>query len=116
MYHPTDNIDFFGHNKILEYREYLDVLRNARVLLELPAKTQDGPTTRFSDGLLTMTKIITTNEKIKDYPFYNSNVLVINEHDPRVDEEFVSSRYRDEQVECMTVNLWLNRLLQRTNG
>ena len=95
FYHPNNKVDFFGHDKPMDYSEYMEVLRNSRTVIDFPSENQTGPTTRFFDAMLTGTKVVTTNEHIRQYPFFNDNVCVIDKQSPVITDDFVNLKYND---------------------
>jgi hypothetical protein len=70
----------YTHFKGLSYDEYISVLSRSKATLDIPEKGQNNITTRPIEALATDTKIITTNNNIKKYDFYNkNNILIIND-------------------------------------
>lgn len=63
----------------LNYFEYIEELRNSRVLCEVVQPMQIGLTVRAMEALFYKKKLITNNFDIVNYDFYNANnILVIN--------------------------------------
>lgn len=65
--------------RALTHDEYLKILRKSKAILDLPIENQKGLTTRVYEGLSNGVKVITFNEEIKNYEFYNKNNILILE-------------------------------------
>ncbi|NME35786.1 MULTISPECIES: glycosyltransferase [Fusobacterium] len=63
--------------KRISYLENIELLKNSKVVLDIKYKKQHGLTLRCYEALATGTKIITDNEDIKNYDFYNENNIKI---------------------------------------
>lgn len=61
----------------ISYDENIKILKNSRVVLDLKYKKQRGLTLRCYEAIATETKIITDNEDIVNYDFYNKNNIKI---------------------------------------
>lgn len=57
--------------------ENIEILKNSKVVLDLKYKEQRGLTLRCYEALATETKIITDNEDIVNYNFYNENNIKV---------------------------------------
>ena len=62
----------------LTYEKYIAYMRKSKILMDIPQSTQEGPTTRSFDALLTKTKVVTVNPFIKEYPIYSDNILIVD--------------------------------------
>ncbi|MDY2980770.1 MAG: hypothetical protein SOR81_04080 [Fusobacterium sp.] len=69
---------FLTEEKI-SYDKNQEIAKNSRVILDLNAKGQSGLTLRVPEAIASDTKIITTNQNIKEYDFYNENNVYILE-------------------------------------
>lgn len=68
----------FKYSK-LSYSEYLSTLLSSRSTLDIQMKNQSGLPMRIFECLGTKTKVISFNNEIKDYNFYNpTNFLVLD--------------------------------------
>lgn len=80
----------------ITYDEMMSVLQKSRCQLDIPHPKQAGLTTRAFEVLPTRTKLITTNQKIKDYDFYDPcNILVISRDAPQIDLSWINIPYND---------------------
>lgn len=63
--------------KGIPYNENIEILKNSNVVLDLKYKDQSGLTLRCYEAIATETKIITDNEDIVNYDFYNENNIKV---------------------------------------
>lgn len=105
----NDECEWF-HDKPLEYKKYIEILRRSRCLLDIQNPIQEGPTTRAFDVIQTGTKLITTNKHITSYPVYGNNILVIDEDEPVIEDEFVFKKYVKEKKEAYPLKDWLKEI------
>lgn len=69
--------DFLSTQKI-DYQKNREILKNSKVVLDLSTKGQNGLTLRVPESIAAGVKIITNNEDIKNYDFYNEkNIKII---------------------------------------
>ncbi len=104
-------IGFYG----VSAKETADVLKRSKVVVDIPVPGQNGLTMRTLEALAANTKIITTNENIRIYDFYNSqNVEIIDRNNPKIKKGFVEIPYvpiEDEIVNKYSIRNWVSRLL-----
>lgn len=63
----------------ISYLENLEILKKSKVVLDIKYKEQNGLTLRTYEALAAEIKLITDNEDIRNYDFYNEdNIKVIN--------------------------------------
>jgi len=71
-----------------------EVLLNSKIVLDIHHPHQTGLTMRTIEALGAECKVITTNDKVRDYPFYNANnICVIDRRDPIVPPTFLETAY-----------------------
>ena len=78
-----------SYTEKLPFDNYVNALMESKCVLDIALINQEGPTTRFNDALGTDTKVITTNKNIKKYPIFSDNILIIDEDNPVIGDEFV---------------------------
>lgn len=110
LYDPDHIGGQFCQDTPLTYEQYLDIMRNSKALLDIPQITQEGPTTRSFDALLTKTKVITTNKHIKEYPIYSVNILIVDRDNIIIDEEFMQKPYHEIEYEPLPIPKWLKKI------
>jgi len=99
----------------LSKNEILNTICNSKVILDIQHPHQTGLTMRSIEMLGAQKKIITTNQHIKEYDFYNeNNISVIDRVSPTVDACFFSSPYHqiDENIyKKYSIESWINDIL-----
>lgn len=110
--------NLFGsiHFKGLNYNSYINLLGMSRATLDIPDFGQKNITTRPIEALGCNTKIITTNNNIAEYDFYNmENVKIINEPDDILKlKDWISQPYRqldDGILARYNILNWCNEIL-----
>lgn len=82
----------------MEYTDYIKHIGHCRAILDIANEGQDGLTQRVLESLFYHKKLITTNEDVVNYDFYNpSNICVVSAGNINIPEDFLSSPY--EEVE-----------------
>ncbi|KMQ62310.1 hypothetical protein ACM40_08395 [Chryseobacterium sp. BLS98] len=112
------NFRDFDYNKIsfnsLSHHEIVDIYKNTKVILDINHPGQDGLTMRTFETLGAGRKLITTNPKIKKYPFYDSqNISIIEREAIKFDESFFRSDFKEmnsEIRESMSLKGWINEV------
>lgn len=83
----------------------LDILKESRIICEIPFDNQVGLTLRALQSLYFENKIITTNQDFKNYKFYNEkNIKIVDslEEIYEIDKSFFIDRY--EKVETNIID------------
>lgn len=76
--------------------ELLRQVANSEIIVDAQHPKQTGLTMRTIETMGARRKLITTNNEIKDYDFFNPhNILVVDRVNPIVTEEFLESEYED---------------------
>jgi hypothetical protein len=90
--HP--GITFFEQRMSLE--SVGELVKRSRIILDIAKPGQAGLSFRFFEAMASRKKVITTNQGVVDYDFYNpANILVIDEANPVIPERFISEQYVD---------------------
>lgn len=83
-------------NKIMNLSEIEDYIKKAKALLEVHRENQKGLTFRVFESLGYKKKLITTNEDIVNYDFYDpNNILVIDINNIEIPKTFFETPYKD---------------------
>lgn len=99
--------------KSLSRKDLLELIKKSKVIIDFQANNQTGLTIRTIESIGSKRKIITTNEEIKKYDFYNSeNIMVIDKNfeDSQLDIDFLSKEYVEIEkniYEKYSLNNWV---------
>jgi len=87
------NIDDFSFSS-LNQKEIVNIIEQSKVVLDINHPLQYGLTSRTIESLGAKRKLITTNENIKEYDFYNeNNILIIDRNNPFIQKDFFQKEY-----------------------
>ncbi|SEW48779.1 hypothetical protein SAMN05421841_3895 [Chryseobacterium wanjuense] len=93
--------------------------KNSKVLLDLMREGQYGLSFRVFEAMSLEKKIITDNEAIKSYDFYNpNNILILNENISNLDKSFFETPYEkipEEIYYRYTLDSWVNKVFELNN-
>lgn len=102
--------------KRVDHSEILHYYLNAKIILDLVRDNQAGLSFRIFEAMALEKKLITDNEKIKDYNFYNpNNILVLNPEDIILPEEFFETKYQkipEDIYYKYTLDKWVERVFE----
>lgn len=108
------NIVFFSENKSLN--EVENLTKDSFILIDIVRENQRGLSFRFFEAMAYQKKIITTNKNILNYDFYNpQNILIINESDIKIPEEFLKTPYiplSEDLFEKYTLQSWVKNIFK----
>ncbi|SIP99122.1 hypothetical protein SAMN05880574_103153 [Chryseobacterium sp. RU37D] len=90
--------------------------KNSKVLLDLMREGQYGLSFRIFEAMSLEKKIITDNEAIRSYDFYNpNNILILNENISNLDKTFFETPYQTVPKEIYyryTLDCWVNKVFE----
>lgn len=90
--------------------EYLSLLNDSRVVVDVSNSRQTGLAMRIIEALASRRKILTVNKFIVNEPFYNpQNIAVLDIDNPILDPEFISSPFQGT-AEVLVISDWLSNL------
>jgi hypothetical protein len=108
------------HFEPINYDEYIKISENSKVIVDIEHPKQKGLTIRTFEVLGKGKKLITTNENIKNYDFYNpSNILVIDRCNPVIDKNFINTAYQPLSAGIYykySIDGWLEDLFISSSG
>ena len=82
------------YQKMISYNEICNLISRSKSILNVTMKFQEGLSMRDFEALFNATKLITTNENIKNAPFYNKNNIFILQNRNQVSiPEFINLKY-----------------------
>lgn len=95
--------------RINELIKYLD---ESEIFLDIVRKGHNGLSFRIFESLAYQKKLITTNQSIKNYDFYDpNNILIIDEDNVSIDSEFFNKPYiplSEEVYNKYTIDNWID--------
>ena len=113
-YKPKGNIAY-QKNKI-DIKDVNSYISKSRTLLDVHRKGQSGLTFRVMDSLAYNKKLITTNQDIINYDFYNSNnILIINPENVEIPNIFFDKEYEaipENIYKKYTINNWVKTVFE----
>lgn len=108
--HPR--IQKIGYKKNISYRESLEITSASSCVLDYYEDPSAGLSLRAMESLFFNKKLITNNETIKDYDFYNSNNIFILGQEQRSIKEFMLTPLRKNNTEIQDSYLFETWLLR----
>jgi len=103
----------------LKRSEVLRIVRLSKIVIDIEHPEQSGLTMRCIEALGARRKLITTNNDIKNYDFYDeNNVCVIDRRNLIIPKDFFQSKYReisDDLYYKYSLDGWLDELLINSN-
>lgn len=103
----------------LSQSEILNIVKKAKVVLDIEHTGQTGLTMRTIEMLGCKKKLITTNVTIKEYDFYNpNNICVINRNNIELSKGFFNLPYMEldkEISEKYSLESWLTTIFANNN-
>ena len=100
---------------VIDFSEYLKLVKNSKVLLDFKVKEHDGLSLRFFESLKYQKKIITNNKSVVEYDFYNpKNIFILHQDNVTDLKSFIFSDYDPlpiELVEKYSFSTWLYNCL-----
>lgn len=100
--------------KSLLHQEIIKIYEETHCILDINHPGQTGLTMRTFETLGAGRKLITTNEEIKKYPFFNDdNVLIVNRHNLLLDPAFFRKPYQDlgeDMYRKMSLKGWVDEV------
>lgn len=100
--------------------EYRRIINCSRVVFDTQASYQDGLTARFMWALGVGKKIITTNQYVRGYDFYNENQVYVLDDNLSGIDDFLSLPFQQnlshiEKVKPFRIDNWINTILGNFN-
>lgn len=100
----------------LNQEKIINVFNNSNVILDINHPEQFGLTMRTIECLGAEKKLITTNQNIRNYDFYNpNNILIIDRENIKIDISFFEKEYQslsEEIYQKYSLNNWLKSILK----
>lgn len=112
---------FRTNSKYLDFRfsplskkDLLGIVEKSRIVLDAQHPKQTGLTMRTLETLGARRKLITTNQYVKEYDFYNpNNILIVDRNNPIIIEEFLKNEFEvpsSEIYKKYSLDNWLRTI------
>lgn len=100
--------------KPLDSNKIMQLVKTSKAILDANDIHQTGLTIRTIEAVVSEKKLITTNENIKEYDFYNpQNVCIVNRSQIHFDTSFLENDYKPISPEILTrytANGWIKEV------
>lgn len=117
---PSDNRWMklkYVHVKKTKLDKIVDVMKHSKIALDVQYASQTGLTIRTLESMAAHTKLITTNEHVKKYDFYQyGNICVIDRENPVVPHSFFEEEYREipeEIINKYSLSHWVSVIFKQ---
>lgn len=101
--------------KKLSFKEVVDLYNKSVAIVDIPENGQNGLTIRTIEALAMHKKLITTNERVKKYDFYNPEDIFVLSRESLIlpEKEWYNKSYSvsDETIIKYNIGSWLLKLL-----
>lgn len=113
--HPITNSQIYFTTKRIEQQQMLDWYQESNILLDLVRKNQTGLSFRIFEAMAFEKKIITSNNSVFDYDFYNENNYFIFDNNLDKVSNFVKKPFQkmdDKVYEYYTIENWVKNVFK----
>ncbi|WP_294275873.1 hypothetical protein [uncultured Chryseobacterium sp.] len=111
-----ENVFLVFSLKKISHEQLPQYYMNAKILLDLMREGQYGLSFRVFEAMALEKKIITDNESIKNYDFYNpNNILVLNEDISNINASFFETPYEkvpEDIYNAYTLDHWVTKVFK----
>ena len=105
----------FIQNYPIEIDEFCQIMLSSEAILDTDSNLQYATTPRLIWALAANKHIFTTNENIKNFPFYNEEYIhIISRHNPIIDLNLINTNgiKPSKSVENLRIDKWLKNFLE----
>jgi len=99
----------------LEKSEVFSLITRCEVLIDIQHVNQTGLTMRTIECIGANKKLITTNDEVRNYDFYNpNNILVVDRKNPKIPSSFLMTPYqipKEDIYKKYSISEWLKAIL-----
>jgi hypothetical protein len=93
------------------FEQMKKLIEDSKIMMDISRSENIGLSFRFFESLAYQKKIITTNQSVKRYAFYDpNNILVINPENPEIPKSFFETAYKplaEEIYNKYTIDNWV---------
>ncbi len=107
----------YVHVKKTKFDRVTDIMKRSKAALDVQYASQTGLTIRTIESLAAHTKLITTNEYVKNYDFYEyGNICIIDRENPVIPPDFFEKEYQEvpeEIVRKYSLQHWVSTMFDK---
>lgn len=100
----------------LNKEDVIEIVKQSKAIIDIQHPLQSGLTMRTIEMLGAKRKLLTTNQNIQDYNFYNEhNIYILNKNTLEVNVEFINMPYRElssKIYERYSLHSWIKVIFQ----
>ena len=112
----TINTNLKFQSKKITINSLLEHYKNTEIILDLVQQNQTGLSFRVFEALGMQKKLITDNQSVKNYDFYNPNsIFVLDKQNPEIPNWFLESKFEpilDAIYEKYTLDHWVRTIFK----
>lgn len=102
----------FLHDEPLPLDKYYSIMRCSKAVIDINHRNRQGMTLNVIEAIANEKKLITTNIRIKEEPFYDPNmILVIDENNPIIDKSFLDAPSKIVDISELRLDNWLKHVI-----
>ena len=115
LFNETEYTHFEKVKTKMTVEQVLPFIKDCKIMLDMQRENQNGLTFRVFEALGNDKKLITTNQEIKNYDFYNpQNIYLLDLKNLQIPKEFLEQKYQpisEEIVHKYTVSSWVKKIM-----
>lgn len=105
-------------HQMMPLPDVINLIRSSLCILDTDRESQTGTTPRLIWALAMNKKVITTNNNIKKYWFYDPRqILIIDRGNPTVPDEFIFTSlpedFHQDKITGLRIDNWVKQLIER---
>jgi hypothetical protein len=103
----------FMHLEAMPLEEVEKLQQNAKIIIDLSHANRQGLTINAITALAKGKKLITTNKRIVEEPFYSpTNIYILDEKNPSLDAEWLKTPPQPVDMSSLRMDNWLRTVLE----
>ena len=100
------------HTNGINLNEFNSIIRDSSVIIDLSYPDRQGMTINAIAAIASGKKLVTTNHRIKQEPFFHpNNILVIDQVNPRIDVDFIKLPIIPIDMNYLRMENWLQHII-----
>ncbi|MBV4420080.1 hypothetical protein KM800_12225 [Clostridium tyrobutyricum] len=107
------NLKQYNYKQMISYTKILEIISSSKIILDLVAEGQNGPTLRPLEAAFFHKKLITNYKNIQEFEFYDSNnIFILGKDDINTLQDFVRGNYvavNQDSILKYNITNWIKR-------